>query len=119
MNRRGFLATASGVAAAGCIPRVCLAHLGAHEGRFATGGLTLISGYCAEGHHLVGQAVVDLISRHVSTARRSQLTVIASSAAALRLLRAGYTHTTYCPFSVHPALVEADAAYAALNGTGS
>src|SRR2546422_5970134 len=80
MNRREFLATASGVAAAGCVPRVCLAHLGAHEGRFATGGLTLISGYCAEGHHLVGQAVVDLISQHVSTARRSQLTVIASSA---------------------------------------
>src|SRR5438046_1681371 len=67
MNRREFLATASGVAAAGLFPRVSLAHLGAHEGRFGTGGLTLISGYCAEGHHLVGQAVVELISQHVST----------------------------------------------------
>jgi len=119
MNRREFLATASGVAAAGFVPRVCLAHLGAHEGRFATGGLTLISGYCAEGHHLVGQAVVDLISRHVSTARRSQLTVIASSADALRLLRAGYTDTPYGRFSVDLALVEGDEAYTALKGTGS
>ena len=108
MNRRGFLATASGVAAAGCIPRVCLAHLGTHEGRFATGGLTLISGYCAEGHHLVGQAVVDVISQHVSTARRSQLTVIASSADTLRLLRAGHTDTPYGRFSVDLALVEGD-----------
>ena len=119
MNRREFLATASGVAAAGCVQRVCLAHLGAHEGRFATGGLTLISGYCAEGHHLVGQAVVDLISQHVSTARRSQLTVIASSADTLRLLRAGYTDTPYGRFSVDLALVEGDEAYAALKGTGS
>src|SRR3989442_14157847 len=106
MNRREFLATASGVAAAGFFPRVCLAHLGAHEGRFATGGLTLVSGYCAEGHHLVGQAVVDLISRHVSTARRAQLTVIASSADTLRPLRARYTHTPYCRFSVELALGE-------------
>ena len=119
MNRREFLATASGVAAAGFVPRVCLAHLGAHEGRFATGGLTLVSGYCAEGHHLVGQAVVELISRHVSTARRSQLTVIASSADTLRLLRAGYTDTPYGRFSVDLALVEGDEAYAALKGTGS
>src|SRR5256712_12110873 len=119
MNRREFLATASGVAAAGCVPRVCVVHLGAHEGRFATGGLTLISGYCAEGHHLVGQAVVDLISRHVSTAKRSQLTVIASSAHALRLLRAGYTDTPYGRFSVDLALVEGDEAYTALKGTGS
>jgi len=119
MNRREFLATASGVAAAGCVPRVCLAHLGAHEGRFATGGLTLISGYCAEGHHLVGQAVVDVISQHVSTARRSQLTVIASSADTLRLLRAGHTDTPYGRFSVDLALVEGDEVYTALKGTGS
>src|SRR5205809_2566110 len=119
MNRREFLATASGVAAAGLFPRVSLAHLGAHEGRFGTGGLTLISGYCAEGHHLVGQAVVELISQHVSTAKRSQLTVIASSADTLRLLRAGYTDTPYGRFTVDLALVEGDEAYAALKGTGS
>ena len=119
MNRRGFLAAASGVAAAGFFPRVCLAHLGAHEGRFTTGGLTLISGYCAEGHHLVGQAVVELISQHVSTAKRSQLTVIASSADTLRLLRAGHTDTPYGRFTVDLALVEGDEAYAALKGTGS
>src|SRR2546429_8823057 len=88
MNRREFLATASGVAAAGFVPGVCLAHLGAHEGRFATGGLTLVSGYCAERHHLVGQAVVVLILRHVPTARRSRLTVIPSSPSTLRLLPA-------------------------------
>src|SRR6266849_2009736 len=119
MNRRGFLAAASGVAAAGFFPRVCLAHLGAHEGRFTTGGLTLISGYCAEGHHLVGQAVVELISQHVSTAKRSQLTVIASSADTLRLLRAGHTDTPYGRFTVDLALVEGDEAQAALKGTGS
>jgi len=119
MNRREFLATASGVAATGFLPRVSLAHLGAHEGRFGTGGLTLISGYCAEGHHLVGQAVVDLISRHVSTAKRSQLTVIASSADTLRFLRAGRTDTPYGRFTVDLALVEGDEAYAALKGTGS
>src|SRR5438445_12718083 len=119
MHRRDFLATASGVAAAGFFPRLSLAHLGAHEGRFTTGGLPLISGYCAEGHHMVGQAVVDLISQHVSTARRSQLTVIASSADTLRLLRAGYTDTPYGRFSVDLALVEGDEAYAALKGTGS
>jgi TRAP transporter TAXI family solute receptor len=117
MNRREFLATASGIAAAGFFPRVSLAHLGAHEGRFAAGGLTLISGYCAEGHHLVGQAVVELISQHVSTAKRSQLTVIASSADALRLLRAGHTDTPYGRFTVDLALVEGDEAYAALKGT--
>ncbi|HXM81838.1 MAG TPA: TAXI family TRAP transporter solute-binding subunit [Burkholderiales bacterium] len=119
MNRREFLATASGVAAAGFFPRVSLAHLGAHEGRFSTGGLTLISGYSAEGHHLVGQAVVELISRHVSTAKRSQLTVIASSADTLRLLRANGTDTAYGRFTVDLALVEGDEAYAALKGTGS
>ena len=119
MNRREFLAAASGVAAAGFFPRVCLAHLGAHEGRFTTGGLTLISGYCAEGHHLVGQAVVELISQHVSTAKRSQLTVIASSADTLRLLRAGHTDTPYGRFSVDLALVEGDEVHAALKGTGS
>ncbi len=119
MNRREFLATASGVAAAGFFPRVCLAHLGAHEGRFTTGGLTLVSGYCPEGHHLVGQAVVELISQHVSTAKRSQLTVIASSADTLRLLRAGHTDTPYGRFSVDLALVEGDEAYAALKGTNS
>jgi len=119
MNRREFLATASGVAAAGFFPRICLAHLGAHEGRFTTGGLTLISGYCAEGHHLVGQAVVELISQHVSTAKRSQLTVIASSADTLRLLRAGHTDTPYGRFSVDLALVEGDEVHAALKGTGS
>jgi len=119
MNRREFLAAASGVAAAGFFPRVCLAHLGAHEGRFTTGGLTLISGYCADGHHLVGQAVVELISQHVSTAKRSQLTVIASSADTLRLLRAGHTDTPYGRFSVDLALVEGDEVHAALKGTGS
>jgi len=119
MNRREFLAAASGVAAAGFFPRVCRAHLGAHEGRFTTGGLTLISGYCAEGHHLVGQAVVELISQHVSTAKRSQLTVIASSADTLRLLRAGHTDTPYGRFSVDLALVEGDEVHAALKGTGS
>ena len=119
MNRRDFLAKASGVAAAGFFPRVSLAHLGAHEGRFTTGGLTLISGYSAEGHHLVGQAVVELISRHVSTAKRSQLTVIASSADTLRLLRAGHTDTSYGRFTVDLALVEGDEAYAALKEIGS
>src|SRR5205809_7791813 len=68
MNRREFLATASGVAAAVLFPRVSLAHLGAHERRLGTAGLPLISGYCAEGHHLVGQAVVELIPRHVPAA---------------------------------------------------
>src|SRR2546427_6223608 len=117
MNRRGFLATASGVAAAGFVPRVSLAHLGAHEGRFATGGLTLISGYCVEGHHLVGQAVVDLISRHVSTAKRSQLTVIASSADTLGLLRAGHTDTPYGRVTVDRPLAGGDQAYVAFKGT--
>ena len=119
MNRREFFATASGVAGAGLFPLVSLAHLGAHEGRFTTGGLTLISGYSVEGHHLVGQAVVELISQHVSTAKRSQLTVIASSADTLRLLRAGRTDTSYGRFTVDLALVEGDEAYAALKGTGS
>ena len=119
MNRREFLATASGVAVAGLCPRVSLAHLGAHEGRFSTGGLTLVSGYSAEGHHLVGQAVVELISRHVSTAKRSQLTVIASSADTLRFLRAGSTDTPYGRFTVDLALVEGDEAYAALKGTNA
>src|SRR5438093_587679 len=119
MDRREFLAMASGVAAAGFVPRVSRAHLGAHEGRFATGGLTLVSGYCAEGHHLVGQAVVELISRHVSTAKRSQLTVIASSADTLRFLRAGRTDTPYGRFTVDLALVEGDEAYAALKGTNA
>jgi len=118
MNRRAFLAAASGVAAAGFFPRVSLAHLGAHEGRFATGGLTLIAGYSAEGHHLSGQAVVELLSRHVSAAKRSQLTVIASSADTLRLLRAGHTDTSYGRFTVDLALVEGDEAYAALKGMG-
>ena len=118
MNRREFLATASGVAAAGLFPRVSLAHLGAHEGRFATGGLTLIAGYSPEGHHLVGQAVVELVSRHVSAAKRSQLTVIASSADTLRLLRAGHTDTSYGRFTVDLALVEGDEAYAALQAAG-
>src|SRR6185503_8239207 len=118
MNRRAFLAAASGVAAAGFFPRVSVAHLGAHEGRFATGGLTLIAGYSAEGHHLAGQAVVELVSRHVSTAKRSQLTVIASSADTLRLLRAGHTDTSYGRFTVDLALVEGDEAYAALQAAG-
>ena len=116
MNRREFLATASGVAGAGLFPLVSLAHLGAHEGRFTTGGLTLISGYSVEGHHLVGQAVVELISQHVSTAKRSQLTVIASSADTLRLLRAGHTDTPYGRFTVDLVLVDGDEAYAALQG---
>src|SRR2546422_1564139 len=119
MNRREFLATASGVAAAGFFPRVSLAHVGAHGGCFPTGGLTLVRGYCAEGHHLVGEAVVELISRHVSTAKRAQLTVVASSADTLRLLRAGHTDTPYGRFTVDLALVEGDEAYAALKGTGS
>ena len=119
MNRREFLATASGVAAAGFLPRGSLAHLGAHEGRFATGGLTLIAGYSAEGHHLAGQAVVELISRHVAAAKKSQLTVIASSADTLRLLGAGHTDTPYGRFTVDLAVVEGDEAYAALKGRGS
>ncbi len=119
MNRREFLATASAFAAAGCFPRASLAHLGAHEGRFATGGLTLISGYSAEGHHLVGQAVVELISRHVPAAKRSQLTVVARSADTLRFLRAGHTDTAYGRFTVDLALVEGDEAYEALKGTGA
>ncbi|HTF15704.1 MAG TPA: TAXI family TRAP transporter solute-binding subunit [Burkholderiales bacterium] len=119
MNRREFLAAASGVAAAGFFPRVSLAHLGAHEGRFSTGGLTLISGYSAEGHHMVGQAVVELISRHVPTAKRSQLTVIASSADTLRLLRSNGTNTAYGRFTVDLALVEGDEAYAAIKGTNA
>jgi TRAP transporter TAXI family solute receptor len=98
---------------------VSLAHLGAHEGRFATGGLTLISGYSAEGHHLTGQTVVELISRHVAAAKKSQLTVIANSSDTLRLLRAGHTDTSYGRFTVNLALVEGDEAYAALKGAGS
>jgi uncharacterized protein len=119
MNRREFLATASGIAAAGFFPRVSLAHLGAHEGRFATGGLTLISGYSPEGHHLAGQTVVELISRHVAAANKSQLTVIARSADTLRLLSAGHTETPYGRFTVELALVEGDEAYAALKEKGS
>jgi len=117
MNRREFLAIASGAAGAGLFPLVSLAHLGAHEGRFSTGGLTLISGYSVEGHHMVGQAVVELISQHVATAKRSQLTVIARSADTLRFLRAGDTVTPYGRFTVDLALVEGDEAYAALQGT--
>jgi uncharacterized protein len=119
MNRREFLATASGVAGAGLFPLVCRAHLGAHEGRFSTGGLTLISGYSVEGHHMVGQAVVELISQHVATAKRSQLTVIARSADTLRFLRAGDTVTPYGRFTVDLALVEGDEAYAALKGASA
>src|SRR5262249_28062936 len=119
MERREFLTAATGAAAAAFFPRVSLAHLGAHEGRFATGGLPLISGYSAEGHHLAGQTVVELISRHVAAAKKSQLTVIASSADTLRLLGAGHTDTPYGRFSVDLALVEGDEAYAALKGKGS
>src|SRR5207249_3865850 len=51
--------------------------------------------------------------------KRSQLTVIASSADTLRFLRAGRTDTPYGRFTVDLALVEGDEAYAALKGTGS
>ncbi len=131
MNRREFLSTAVGVAGSGFFPRLVyagldqpirLAHLGAHEGRFTTGALTLVSGYSVEGHHLAGQAVVELISRYVSGAKRAVLTVVASSADALRLLRAGRTDTPYGQFTVDLALVEGDEAYAALqeaNASGS
>jgi TRAP transporter TAXI family solute receptor len=131
MNRRAFFATTLGLAGAGFFPRLVyaeldprirLAHLGAHEGRFTTGGLTLVSGYSVEGHHQVGQAVVELISRHVSGAKRSVLTVVASSADALRLLRAGRTDTAYGQFTVDLVLIEGDEAYAALqkgNASGS
>src|SRR6266849_3931674 len=125
MKRREFFATTLGLAGAGLFPRLVyaeldppirLAHLGAHEGRFTTGGLTLVSGYSVEGHHQVGQAVVELISRYVSGAKRSVLTVVASSADALRLLRAGRTDTAYGQFTVDLVLVEGDEAYAALQG---
>lgn len=131
MNRRAFFATTLGLAGAGFFPRLVyaeleppirLAHLGAHEGRFTTGGLTLISGYSVEGHHQVGQAVVELISRYVSGAKRSVLTVVARSADTLRLLRERRTDTPYGQFSVDLVLVEGDEAYAALqseNASGS
>jgi TRAP transporter TAXI family solute receptor len=131
MNRRDFFATAFGLAGAGFLarpvyaeldPPIRLAHLGAHEGRFTTGGLTLVSGYSPEGHHQVGQAVVELISRYVSGAKRSVLTVVANSADTIRLLQAGRTDTPYGQFTVDLVLVDGDEAYAALkpaNASGS
>ncbi len=126
MNRREFLSTAVGVAGAGFFPRLIdagpdqpirLAHLGAHEGRFTPGALTLVSGYSVEGHHLAGQAIVELIRGHVSGAKAAVLTVVATAADALRLLRAGRTDTPYGQFTVDLALVEGDEADAALHGT--
>jgi len=96
-----------------------LAHLGAHEGRFTPGALTLVSGYSVEGHHLAGQAIVELIRGHVSGAKAAVLTVVATAADALRLLRAGRTDTPYGQFTVDLALVEGDEAYAALHGANS
>ena len=125
MKRREFFATAFGLVGAGFCPRLAyaeldlpirLAHLGAHEGRFTTGGLTLVSGYSVEGHHLVGQAVVELISRYVPGAKRSVLTVVARSADTLRLLRERRTDTPYGQFTVDLVLVEGDEAYTALQG---
>lgn len=128
MNRREFLATALGFAGTAVLARpvyaelhqpMRLAHLGAHEGRFTTGGLTLVSGYSPEGHHQVGQAVVELISRHVSGAKGSILTVVANSADTLRLLRAGRTDTPYGRFTVNLVLIDGDEAYAALKPAAS
>jgi TRAP transporter TAXI family solute receptor len=64
---------------------------------------------------MAGQAVVQLISRHVSGAK-AMLTVVATPADALRLLRAGRTDTPYGQFSVQIALVEGDEAYEAFHG---
>ncbi len=128
MNRREFLSTAVGVAGSGFFPRLIyagpdqpirLAHLGAHEGRFTTGALTLVSGYSVEGHHLAGQAVAELISQYVPGAKGAVLTVVATAAAALQLLRAGRTDTPYGQFTVDLALVDGDEAYAALHGASA
>lgn len=128
MHRREFFTTTLGLAGAGFFPRLVyagldqpirLAHLGAHEGRFTTGALTLVSGYSVEGHHLAGQAVVELISRYVSGAKRAVLTVVASSADALRLLRTDHTDTPYGRFTVDLALVDGDEAFAALQGANA
>ncbi len=116
MNRREFLAMPLVLAGTGLLPRLTdagtaapirLAHLGAHEGRFTTGALTLVSGYSEEGHHFAGQAVAELISRHVSGAK-ALLTVVATPADALRLLQAGRTDTPYGQFTVDLALVDGD-----------
>src|SRR3989442_5405489 len=124
MNRREFLAMPLVLAGTGFLPRLTdagtaepirLAHLGAHEGRFTTGALTLVSGYSEEGHHFAGQAVAELISRHVSGAK-ALLTVVATPAGALRLLQAGRTDTPYGQFTVDLALVDGDELGAALRG---
>lgn len=123
MKRRNFISSAAILTAGGFFPRLLsaaedpsirLAHLGAHEGRFTAGALTIVSGYNPEGHHFAGQAVAQLISRHVSGAK-AVLTVVASPAAALQLLKAARTETPYGVFTVDLAVVEDDELEAALH----
>jgi uncharacterized protein len=118
MKRREFLTAPVCLAGAVVLPRcleamtydpILLAHLGAHEGRFNSGGLTIVAAYSAEGHYMAGQAVAQLISRHVSGAK-AMLTVVATTADALRLLRAGRTETPYGHFVVNLAVVDGDEA---------
>ncbi len=125
MKRREFLTTTFLVAGASLFPRslsaepnapVRLAHLGVHEGRFNAGGVTLVSGYNVEGHYMAGQAVAQLVSRHVPGAK-AILTVVATPADALRLLRSDGTTTSYGRFTVDLALIEGDELYAALRET--
>lgn len=118
MKRREFLTRAACLAGAVVLARrveartddpIRLAHLGAHEGRFNTGGLTIVAAYSAEGHYMAGQAVAQLISRYVAGAK-AMLTVVATTADALRLLRAGRTDTPYGQFVVNLAVVDGDEA---------
>lgn len=125
MKRRDVLSAAVVLAGTGLFPRwlsaadgasIRLVHLGAHEGRFTTGALTIVSGYNPEGHHFAGQEVAQLISHHVPGAR-AVLTVVASPTAALRLLEAARTETPYGVFTVDLAVIAGDELEAALRAT--
>ena len=122
MTRRTFLTASAAVVGVAVVPRALdaaarepwrVAHLGAHEGRFTKGALTLVSGYTVEGHHFAGQTIAGAITRY-GKGTRAVLTVVASAADALRLLQSGGTTTAYGHFGVDLALVESDELHASI-----
>lgn len=64
---------------------------------------------------MAGQAVAQLVSRHVPGAK-AILTVVATPGDALRLLRSDGTTTSYGRFTVDLALIDGDELYAAVRG---